>query len=177
MKTSQKIKKIQNFASIAENIVLLNQSIPEDTPPEELDQELLELLWEQEQAFELKAQKIARFIKYTQGEATQIDQEIKRLQQLKKQAQNRENSSKKFLETQMLRVGKTSVNTPLNRIHMRRKSPVLVIQVAEETIPKEFTKTKVEVDKARIKQVLKEDPDSLSWASLVESNQYSVVIK
>ena len=163
----------QSLASIAENIGLLNLSIEPGTE----DPEICKLLWEQEAEFDLKAQKLARFIQYTKGEETQIDNEIKRLQVLKKQAKNRIASAERYLIIQMQRANKSQVNTPLTRIHLRAKPDILVINKPIECIPDQFLRVKEEVDKTKVKKYLIDNPDEVDFAVMQKSNECSVIIK
>jgi len=104
-----------------------------------------------------KATGIVKVINTLSSNLAAIDNEIKRLNCLKKKYKNTEAGIKQYLKFQMEGIGKTKIETSLGVISIR-KTPEKVIIDSEEHIPSEFIviKQTEAIDKISIKKLLKE---------------------
>jgi len=104
-----------------------------------------------------KATGIIKIINTLSSNKVAIDNEIKRLNCLKKKYKNTEAGIKQYLKFQMESIGKTKIETALGVISIR-KTPEKVIIDSEEHIPSEFVviKQTESIDKISIKKALKE---------------------
>lgn len=129
-----------------------------------------------EMSFNDKANNIAILNGNFSSDITAIDNEIKRLQAMKKTITNRQEQLKEYLRFNMSESGITSIKCDLFNITLRKASKVVQID-NEDDLPDEFVtvKTTISPDKNLIAKALK-DGVSVSGASLVDGQQ-SLIIK
>ena len=99
---------------------------------------------------------IVRYILGLNKKTDIISDEIKRLQTLKKQAENRAEKMVKYVSDIMLRLNYSKIETDFGTFSFRKSESV---DIENPTIiPKEFTTTKIEIspDKTAIKKAIKE---------------------
>ena len=142
-----------------------------------LDNELIADTMESlEMSFNDKANNIAMLNANFEGDITAIDEQIKRLQGIKKTVVNRQEQLKEYLRFNMSESGISSIKCPLFSITLRKASKVVQIDDAD-LIPDDYVKvvTTVTPDKASIAKALK-DGIEVAGASLVDGKQ-SLLIK
>lgn len=93
-----------------------------------------------------------------------IDNEIKRLQAMKKIEQNKQNSLKDYLRNNMEQMGIKKIECDLFSITLRKPVDVVSIDNPDE-VPRDFYKVVESIDKALIKKALK-DGHEVKGASL-----------
>lgn len=121
----------------------------------ELTPELEAMLTITESQLKEKAVNYAMVIRSMDYETNIIDEEIKRLQALKKTRQNAIERLKSALTNAMEQCGMDSIETPTNKISFRKSQSLEIID--ETKVPKQY-KTQVvttKVDKNAIKQDIK----------------------
>jgi hypothetical protein len=139
----------------------------------ELTPELEEALSIKEGQLETKATKYGYAIKTMEYESQIIDEEIKRLQDLKKVRQNTMQRLKDVLSTTMQSFDIPEIQTPTLKVNFRKSSSVEILD--EDKIPAEFvtikqTKTVRKVD---IKKAIKEGRE-IEGAQLVENQNLQI---
>jgi len=99
---------------------------------------------------------IVRYILGLNKKTEIISDEIKRLQALKKQAENRADKMVKYVSDIMLRLNYSKIETDFGTFSFRKSESVDIENAT--LIPKEFTTTKIEIspDKTAIKKAIKE---------------------
>lgn len=108
-----------------------------------------------EEAFEVKAENIAKVMKELKGTADVIDNEIKRLQERKTTLLNNEKSLKQYLQGEMEKLGKTKIKGELFNIGIQN-NPISVNIVNEKLIPQGFfVPQPPKLDKKQLKEELK----------------------
>lgn len=114
-------------------------------------------------------QKSAGLIKVNQNfDATvkTLDEEIKRLQAIKKSVEGKQDRFKEYVLKCMVVLGEDKLETPIGKISIK-KCPMSVEVVDAAIIPKEYIKMKPEVDKAAIKEVFKQDGLMVEGTSII----------
>jgi hypothetical protein len=127
-------------------------------------------------SFNDKAGNIAALNESFSGNIAVIDQQINRLQAMKKTISNRQEQLKEYLRHNMVESGITKIDCPLFKISLRKA--VKVVQVDDvNLLPDEYVtvKTVISPDKLAIAKALK-DGAEVSGASLVDGKQ-SLIIK
>jgi hypothetical protein len=125
------------------------------------------------EGFEAKASNYAYVIKSFEDNASIIDAEIKRLQAMKKRAENNADRLSDRIKQAMMEFGITKVEMPTIKISFRTSKSV---QVEDESlIPKEFmrVKTTEEPNKTEIKKAI-EEGKIVTGASIVENINLSI---
>lgn len=106
-----------------------------------------------------------------------IEDEIKRLQELKKSYQTELDRRKDWIKFCMQATNTEKLETKLNKLSMRRTEAV-VVSDSEEVINSLtqlwYTRTKVEADKTKIKEAIK-NWEEIIWCQIVENK--SLIIK
>ena len=102
-----------------------------------------------------------------------VDQEIKKLQALKKTAENKQNNFEKYIKMCMEKMGLSKIETENGSLSLRNSESVFIEN--EKVIPKEFTTIvqEIKISKADIKKAIKEGK-IVPGASLTQ-NRYLVV--
>lgn len=122
--------------------------------------------------FEEKADGYAKIIKTLEGNVDSLDKEIKRLTGRKNTAKNNIVSIKNNLENAMLVTGKTKFKTLLFNFGIQ-KNPASVVIDDESQIPQEYlVPQEPKVDKATIKDYLKEN--EVEWAHLSQTESLRI---
>lgn len=103
-----------------------------------------------------KATNIAKYIHHLEITQKAIDDEISRLQHMKKSLENREENMKNYLETNMKKCGISKIESTLFKIQFQ-KCPVHVDVINSDEIPDEYkiVKTEIVIDKIKIKNEAK----------------------
>ncbi|MGX2944190.1 siphovirus Gp157 family protein [Enterococcus alishanensis] len=108
------------------------------------------------EAFDDKAENIAKSIKEIESQATIIDAEIKRLTQRKITMKNNAKSMKVYLQEQMEAIGKKKINGELLTVAIQKNAPSVHV-IDEKGIPEGFyIPQPAKLDKTQLKQELKD---------------------
>ena len=102
--------------------------------------------------------------------------EARRIQNLAKQAENSATRLRKYLVAQMIRSDVKKIEGVTCKIGLRKKQPQILINVPPEELPAEYVKVTHKADLTKIRKLLKSDAE-IDWASLSESQEYSVTIR
>lgn len=102
-----------------------------------------------------KVEGICKMIKNIEGDIPSIDNEIKRLQQLKKTKTNQVESLKDYIKINMKNLNVNKVGTSLFKLSLRKPTEIVKI-IDDKAIPKEYIKTITEIDKISLKKDLKD---------------------
>lgn len=120
---------------------------------EELHQRLNSLAME----FSDKAEAITRLIKNIDAYASAVDEEAKRLQAVKKSAQNRAQWLKRYLQQNMQALELTKLQAGVFRLGIQKNPPRVVVDDPGQ-IPMDYAEevTELKIDKAALKSALQE---------------------
>lgn len=140
---------------------LLSLDLPEDAIADTLEAIEGEL--------EVKADKICHVIANIDSDCEAIDAEIKRLQARKKVLDNRKESLKDYLRTNMAAMDMKKIQTPLFTIN-RVAGRAMAVITDESKIPQQFQKVSVSIDKTLLLNALKEGK-AVEGAELGESKE------
>lgn len=124
----------------------------------QVDEEHLELIKQAVmEEIENKSGNIIKIIKSIESDVKSIDEEIKRLNALKKAKNNTINSIKEYTKQHLININAKKIQTPFGNITVRNNAPSLNI-IDENLIPNEFKELKVEytINKNDIKDLLKD---------------------
>lgn len=123
---------------------------------------------------ENKGDGIIKFIRNEEASLKVIDEEIKRLQALKKSKNNKIKNMKNYLKHCMNLMGMKKIEGNLGRISIR-KNPVSLEIADESLIPAIFIKEEIikTIDKNAIKYVIKEG-GSVSGCTLTQSESITI---
>lgn len=122
--------------------------------------------------FEEKADGYAKIIKTLDGDVDSLDKEIKRLTERKNTVKNNIISIKKNLENAMIVTGKRKFKTLLFNFGIQKNPAALIID-DESQIPQEYlVPQEPKVDKAAIKDYLKEN--EVEWAHLTQTESLRI---
>ena len=106
-------------------------------------------------AFDVKAENVAKAVKEIEGQANMIDEEIKRLTKRKTTMKNNAKSMKVYLQEQMERVGTRKVQGELLTVAIQKNAPSVRV-IDERKIPEEyFIPQPTKLDKTQLKTELK----------------------
>lgn len=126
------------------------------------------------EAFDVKAENIAKVIKEVTGQAEMIDDEIKRLTQRKSAMTNNAKSMKLYLQEQMERVGTRKVQGELLTVAIQKNAPSVRV-INERSIPEEFfIPQPAKLDKKQLKAELKNGLDLEGVAELVQTESVRI---
>lgn len=122
--------------------------------------------------FEEKADGYAKVIKTLDGNVDLLDKEINRLTERKKTVKSNIASIKKNLENAMIATGKRKFKTLLFNFGIQKNPAALIID-DESQIPQEYlVPQEPKVDKAAIKDYLKEN--EVEWAHLTQTESLRI---
>lgn len=130
-----------------------------------------------EQELKLQLQtKGAGIIKHFKNSETMlngVDEEIKRLQALKKSISNQINSRKEYIVRNMEMMGITKIETELGNLSLRKSKSVNIYD--ESLIDKKFIEieTKEKISKTEIKKAI-EAGETVQGANIVEKNNLNI---
>lgn len=168
---------------LTEEIEFLNQALNDieesdlsDSEKEGLIADLISQQFDNESAFKEKALNVGEYIKYLDALTTARKEEIKRLQLLTKQSENRLISIKKYLTAHLTRIGTKKIEGTKCSISLRKKPAYLELTCDAEDLPEEFQRITIEVDKTKLKDFIKQNGD-LTFAKMVDNNEFSLIIK
>lgn len=124
---------------------------------------------------ENKGDGIIKFIRNEEASLKVIDEEIKRLQAIKKTKNNKIKNIKDYVHHCMTTMGSKKIEGNIGRISIR-KNPVALNIIDESLIPEKFIGEEVikTINKAMIKDLLK-DGEKISGCELTQSE--SVIIR
>lgn len=105
---------------------LFNSQIDEETGEIKDYGTIVELEDEWKKLLEDKSGKIIQFIKIKEGEINVVDEEIKRLQAIKKREEKKVENFKNYIKHQMLIGGIEDITTPLGKISFRKSVETII---------------------------------------------------
>ena len=140
----------------------------------ELTPELEQYLTANQTELQNKAQNVANFVRSLEDDTEVLEKEIKRLQAIKKAKEATIDKLKSAIVNAMQIYGIEKLQSPTLTLSIRRSEAVII--ACEQSIPEEFTTTKVTVtpDKVRIKAAIKAGKN-VRGAGIIEN--YSLQIK
>jgi predicted nuclease with TOPRIM domain len=119
------------------------------------NQYLYEALEALEDEFENKLENIGKVMQSLDADSEGIDYEIKRLQEKKKALKTNKDNLKRYVEREMLKLGKRKIKTRLFSFNIQNNAPSLDI-LDDRYIPKEFyTEQEPKLDKRSLLKSLK----------------------
>ena len=152
---------------------LLLSCIDEETG-EVKDDGVIDIL-EQELKLQLqtKGAGIIKSFKNSEAMLNGVDEEIKRLQALKKSISNQINSRKEYIVRNMEMMGITKIETELGNLSLRKSKSVNIYD--ESLIDKKFIEieTKEKISKTEIKKAI-EAGENVQGANIVEKNSLNI---
>lgn len=119
-----------------------------------------------------KGDGVLKYIRNLESEKQQIEEEVNRLEQIKKKKKNKLSFLKKYLVNIMLELEEKKIETDIGSYGIRKSSRVEVTDI--EKLPPDFVKIKEErvVDKVALAKYLK--TDLLEGAKLVEHYSFQM---
>lgn len=137
-----------NLYELSQNYLAVQEM---DLEPETLKDTLDSI----EEAIEVKAENIAKWIRNLEADKKAFEEEEKRFKEKKQAADNRIKSLKQYLEDNMRLTGKTKFKAGFFSFAIQNNPPS--VEVFDETlIPKQFLiEQPVKIDRAGIKELLK----------------------
>lgn len=159
------------------NDILENEELS-DEDKEEQTNKLLNNWFEGGVNFKQKAEKLANYIKHEEAITKARKEEVKRLQNLAKQSENKANRLKEYLIHQMEKTNNTKIEGVKHKLSLRKKPPELKIKTSVENLPKEFVEIEYKLKKSEIKKFLKKfDYQECEWAKMSDNKENSLIIK
>ena len=130
------------------------------------------------ESFKSKAEQVARYIRHQEALAEARKAEARRIQTLAKQAENGAARLRKYLIDQMIRSDIKKIDGVAVKIGLRKKQPAVLLNVPAEELPAEYVQVSYKPDLTKIRKLLKVDATGeIGWASLADSQDYSVTIR
>ena len=116
---------------------------------------------------------IIKSFKNSEAMLNGVDEEIKRLQALKKSISNQINSRKEYIVRNMEMMGITKIETELGNLSLRKSKSVNIYD--ESLIDKKFIEieTKEKISKTEIKKAI-EAGENIQGANIVEKNSLNI---
>ena len=116
---------------------------------------------------------IIKSFKNSEAMLNGVDEEIKRLQALKKSISNQINSRKEYIVRNMEMMGITKIETELGNLSLRKSKSVNIYD--ESLIDKKFIEieTKEKISKTEIKKAI-EAGENVQGANIVEKNSVNI---
>ncbi len=146
-------------------LIVENETLTEEEREDKLQETFSEWL-EAGESFKVKAEQVASYIRHQEALATARKEEAKRIQSLAKQAENQATRLRNYLTAQMLRSGVNRIDGVSAKIGLRKKQPIVLINVPTEKLPAEYVKVTYKADLTKIRALLKADAmGAISWAS------------
>lgn len=166
-----KLYEITNEMRVLDELFL--SCIDEETG-EVKDDGVIDIL-EQELKLQLqtKGAGIIKSFKNSEAMLNGVDEEIKRLQALKKSISNQINSRKEYIVRNMEMMGITKIETELGNLSLRKSKSVNIYD--ESLIDKKFIEieTKEKISKTEIKKAI-EAGENVQGANIVEKNSLNI---
>lgn len=159
-----------NLFNLTENYLTVQQLIDES----EDSQAYIDTLESIEDAIEDKADSIAYLIKLNKGDIETVNEEIKRLQNIKKSKENAIENMKGYLFHNMLKTGKRKFKTATHTFYTGRSKSLDVVD--ESKIPKEYLIEQApKVNKKDLKKYMTDNNiDEFSGAVIKESESVRI---
>jgi ADP-glucose pyrophosphorylase len=123
-------------------------------------------------AFDLKAENLAKLIRSIKGDIEAIKLEEKRLEAKRKTYENKIKSIEEYLFNNLQMTDKKKVQTPLFTIAIQ-KNPAKLVVKNEEKIPDKYFKTIRQLDKASLKEDIKEGLE-VDYAELIQTESVRI---
>ena len=170
---SDEIQQLET--AIAE--IVDNENLTEEERETKL-QETFNQWLETGESFKSKAELVAKYIRHQEALAEARKAEAKRISTLAKQAENSATRLRKYLTNQMIRSDVKRIDGVSVKIGLRKKQPLVLINVPPEKLPPEYVKVTYKPDLTKIRNLLKVDAQgAIGWAYLSENHEYSVTIR
>lgn len=118
-----------------------------------------------------KANNIIGFIRNLELTSEAIENEIERLKKLKDSYRNKSANLRNYIAFSMQKNDIERVDTDIARLSFRKSKSVIIDNL--EKIPIEYTKTKVEADKTKIKKAI-EEGEYIEGARIEENNNLQI---
>lgn len=149
------------------------ESIDEETGEITDMEQIEELKSEIDKQIVKKSNGIVYFIREREMTVDSINSEIKRLQSLKKNYENKTKRFKEYVTYSLEKLGLTKVETPMGILSLRKSSSVNVID--EGKLDMKYMKEKIEftVDKTKIKKDIKNGV-AVNGAYIVDKNNLQI---
>lgn len=162
--------EIDNYLEFQRDLEETEETKENIEKAEEYKKALQELL-------DTKAENIIKYVKNLEGLVNSTDEEIKRLNEVKKRNQKKIEKLKENVLDTMLIADKKKIETTLGIISTR-KSPVSVEVENMDIIPLEYIKTEVvnKVDKKAIIENFKENGEILTGVKMI-TDKYTLTLK
>lgn len=169
---------------LSEDTIQLEEQIAAILADETLDeaaketktQELFSQWLAKGEEFETKALRVAAWIRHQEALAEARKVEYRRLRELAQQAESQAQRLRDYLTQEMQRIGKQQIEGVTGKISLRKKQQQICLKVEPEKLPNQFVKISYEPRLSEIRKALKDNPD-LAWASLSETEDYSLTIR
>ncbi|WP_299032402.1 siphovirus Gp157 family protein [uncultured Anaerococcus sp.] len=123
-------------------------------------------------AFDLKAENLAKLIRSIKGDIEAVKLEEKRLQAKRKTYENKIKRIEEYLFNNLQMTDKKKVQTPLFTIAIQ-KNPAKLVVKNEEKIPDKYFKTIRQLDKASLKEDIKEGLE-VDYAELIQTESVRI---
>ena len=164
-----KLYEITNEMRVLDELFL--SYIDEETG-EVKDDGVIDIL-EQELQLQTKGAGIIKSFKNSEAMLNGVEEEIKRLQALKKSISNQINSKKEYIVRNMEMMGITKIETELGNLSLRKSKSVNIYD--ESLIDKKFIEieTKEKISKTEIKKAI-EAGENVQGANIVEKNSLNI---
>lgn len=169
---SEEIRELETAISAIADDETLTEEIREDKL-----QEMFARWLKTGESFKVKAEQVARYIRHQEALAAARKEEAKRIRELASQAENQATRLRQYLVNQMVMSGVDRIEGVSTKISIRKKQPQVMLNVPPEELPPEYVRITHKPDLTKIKAALKTDEAAIAWASLSESQEYSVTIR
>lgn len=168
-KLSQELAKFEN---------LISDILDSELSNEEQEQNLEKLFdtWANlSEEFEQKCEAVAAYIHRLEVLTNVRKEESKRLKDLAESSQKQATQLRDYLVHNMQQQGKTKIEGTTVKLSLRKKPDKVILTVPVQEIPPEYQRLTIEPRIEEIKKLLKSE--QVSWASIKENNDYSLIIK
>ncbi len=146
-------------------LIVENETLTEEEREDKLQETFSEWL-EAGESFKVKAEQVAKYIRHQEALAEARKAEAKRIRTKAEQAENQATRLRNYLTAQMLRSGVNRIDGVSTKIGLRKKQPLVLINVPTEKLPAEYVKVTYKADLTKIRALLKADAmGAISWAS------------
>ncbi len=170
---SEEIRELENAISA----IALDETLNDEYKETKLQETFAQWL-ETGESFKQKAEQVARYIRHTEAIAEARKTEARRIRELASLAENQAGRLRKYLTNQMIMSNVNRIDGVSTKISLRQKPSQVLLNVPPEELPAPYVKVTHKPDLTKIRALLKANSqNSIDWASLSESHQYSVTIR
>ncbi len=170
---SEEIQQLESAISLIQE----DETLSEEERETKLEETFTQWL-ETGESFKSKAEQVAKYIRHQEALSEARKNEAKRISTLAKQAENSATRLRKYLTNQMIRSDVKRIDGVSVKIGLRKKQPLVLINVPPEKLPPEYVKVTYKPDLTKIRNLLKVDAQgAIGWAYLSENHEYSVTIR